>query len=98
MMQRSFQHKKMKKRISRELHDGVVQELLNVSVELRLLKYQDDIDRLKTQSQDIESIMSRLIDDIRNLSLELRPSSLDDLGLNAAFKSYFKQLRRTLGL
>ena len=86
-----------RKRISRELHDGVVQELLNVSVELRLLKYQDDIDQLKTQSQDIESIMSRLIDDIRNLSLELRPSSLDDLGLNAAFKSYFKQLEKNFG-
>nr|WP_317852887.1 sensor histidine kinase [Mammaliicoccus sp. Marseille-Q6498] len=86
-----------RKRISRELHDGVVQELLNVSVELRLLKYQNEIEELKSQSQQIESIMSRLIDDIRNLSLELRPSSLDDLGLNAAFKSYFKQLEKNFG-
>jgi signal transduction histidine kinase len=29
-----------RKRISRELHDSVVQEMLNVDVELRLLKYQ----------------------------------------------------------
>ncbi|GGI40949.1 sensor histidine kinase [Mammaliicoccus stepanovicii] len=86
-----------RKRISRELHDGVVQELLNVSVELRLLKYQDDIDQIKSQAQGIETVMSRLIDDIRNLSLELRPSSLDDLGLNAAFKSYFKQLEKNFG-
>lgn len=29
-----------RKRISRELHDSVVQEMLNIDVELRLLKYQ----------------------------------------------------------
>ncbi|MDM8327211.1 sensor histidine kinase [Staphylococcus felis] len=87
-----------RKRISRELHDGVVQELINVNVELRLLKYQQDIDTLIEHSKNIEGLMAKLIDDIRNLSLELRPSSLDDLGLNAAFKSYFKQLENNYGL
>lgn len=42
--------------------------------------------------------MSNLINDIRDLSVELRPSSLDDLGLEAAFKSYFKQLEYNYGL
>ncbi|PTI38082.1 two-component sensor histidine kinase [Mammaliicoccus vitulinus] len=98
MMQKTISaQENERKRISRELHDGVVQELINVSVELRLLKYQDNIDQLKTQSHQIENLMSSLIDDIRNLSLELRPSSLDDLGLNAAFKSYFKQLEKNFG-
>lgn len=87
-----------RKRISRELHDGVVQELINVNVELRLLKYQEDMDALMEQSKNIEGLMSKLIDDIRNLSLELRPSSLDDLGLNAAFKSCFKQLENNYGV
>lgn len=98
MMQKTISaQENERKRISRELHDGVVQELLNVSVELRLLKYQDNIENLKSQSQHIERLMSKLIDDTRNLSLELRPSSLDDLGLNAAFKSYFKQLEKNFG-
>ena len=35
-----------RKRISRELHDSVVQEMLNVDVELRLLKYQQDMAQL----------------------------------------------------
>jgi signal transduction histidine kinase len=30
-----------RKRISRELHDSVIQEMLNVDVQLRLLKYQE---------------------------------------------------------
>ncbi|MCG3411662.1 sensor histidine kinase [Staphylococcus massiliensis] len=87
-----------RKRISRDLHDGVVQELLNVAVELRLLKYQDQMDALINDSKRIEGLMSKLIDDIRNLSTELRPSSLDDLGLEAAFKTYFKQIESNYGL
>ena len=68
-----------RKRISRELHDSVVQEMLNIDVELRLLKYQKESSELVQQSQRIEGLMSKLIDDIRHLSVELRPSSLDDL-------------------
>ncbi|WKU14199.1 nitrate respiration regulation sensor histidine kinase NreB [Staphylococcus devriesei] len=87
-----------RKRISRELHDSVVQEMLNIDVELRLLKYQQDMTKLVDKSEHIEGLMSKLIDDIRNLSVELRPSSLDDLGLEAAFKSYFKQFEENYGL
>ncbi|MCO4347281.1 sensor histidine kinase [Staphylococcus agnetis] len=87
-----------RKRISRELHDGVVQELINVNVEMRLLKYQQNMESMIKQSHNIEGLMAKLIDDIRNLSSELRPSSLDDLGLDAAFKTYFKQLENNYGL
>ncbi|MGV2875495.1 sensor histidine kinase [Macrococcus capreoli] len=86
-----------RKRISRELHDSVVQELLNVVVDLRLIKYKQE-DELDKHIQLIEGSMSRLMNDIRNLSLELRPSSLDDLGLVAAFRSHFKQLEKNYGL
>ena len=87
-----------RKRISRELHDSVVQEMLNIDVELGLLKYQKESSELVQQSQRIEGLMSKLIDDIRHLSVELRPSSLDDLGLEAAFKSYFKQFENNYGM
>ncbi|GGB08415.1 oxygen sensor histidine kinase NreB [Macrococcus hajekii] len=86
-----------RKRISRELHDSVVQELLNVVVDFRLLKYKTD-EELSKHTQLMEGTMTRLIDDIRNLSLELRPSSLDDFGLEAAFRSHFRQLEKNYGL
>ncbi|PHK49610.1 sensor histidine kinase [Staphylococcus edaphicus] len=99
MMQKTiFAQENERKRISRELHDSVVQELLNIDVELRLLKYQRQIDNLVDGSKRIEGLMSKLIDDIRNLSVELRPSSLDDLGLDAAFKTYFKQVEANYGI
>ena len=45
MYQQKMLHKSIqaqeneRKRISRELHDSVIQEMLNIDVELRLLKY-----------------------------------------------------------
>lgn len=99
MMQKTISaQENERKRISRELHDSVVQEMLNIDVELRLLKYQQEIEQLVNGSKRIEGLMSKLIDDIRNLSVELRPSSLDDLGLDAAFKTYFKQVEVNYGI
>ncbi|RZH89646.1 two-component sensor histidine kinase, partial [Staphylococcus aureus] len=40
-----------RKRISRELHDSVVQEMLNVDVELRLLKYQQSMEELTSSAE-----------------------------------------------
>ncbi|RIL45079.1 two-component sensor histidine kinase, partial [Mammaliicoccus fleurettii] len=71
---------------------------LNIDVELRLLKYHREMQTLVDNSKRIEGLMSKLIDDIRNLSVELRPSSLDDLGLDAAFKTYFKQVEANYGI
>ncbi|MEJ7472043.1 two-component sensor histidine kinase, partial [Staphylococcus epidermidis] len=48
--------------------------------------------------KNIEGLMSQLVDDVRHLSVELRPASLDDLGLEAAFKSYFKQFEENYGM
>ncbi|PTI78823.1 two-component sensor histidine kinase [Staphylococcus succinus] len=99
MMQKTiFAQENERKRISRELHDSVIQEMLNVDVELRLLKYQQSMQSIVDDSIRIEGLMSKLIDEIRNLAVELRPSSLDDLGLDAAFKTFFKQAEENYGI
>ena len=69
--------------------------MLNVDVEFIKININNDTFE---KSEHIELLMSNLINDIRDLSVELRPSSLDDLGLEAAFKSYFKQLEYNYGL
>lgn len=86
-----------RKRVSRELHDSVVQELLNVMVDFRLLKYQDE-KSMDKQLELMEGTMARLMDDIRRISLELRPSSLDDLGLSAALRSHIKMTEQNFGV
>ena len=75
MLHRSIQaQENERKRISRELHDSVIQDMLNIDVELRLLKYKHRDKVLAETSQRIEGLLSQLIDDIRNMSVELRPS------------------------
>ncbi|MDO3412350.1 sensor histidine kinase [Saccharibacillus sp. CPCC 101409] len=87
-----------RKRLSRELHDSVAQELMSAVVDLRVLKYMTDDETLLKKVKQTEASMTRLMDDIRNLSVELRPASLDDFGLEAAFRSHFKRIEQSYGL
>lgn len=110
MKQQEFEHQKLltqriiqaqeneRKRISRDLHDGVTQELLNVLLEMRLFKYTKDREELDEKIKDSEEMLSHLLDYVRNISVELRPASLDDLGVEAALKTHFKWLQKQYGI
>ncbi|MNJ48706.1 Oxygen sensor histidine kinase NreB [compost metagenome] len=87
-----------RKRISRELHDSIAQELMSAVVDIRVLKYMTQDDNLLTKMQHTEASMTRLLDDIRRLAVELRPATLDDFGLEAAFRSQFKRMEQSYGL
>jgi len=87
-----------RKRISRELHDSVAQEVLSSLVDLRVLKYMDIDDEVLKKVQQTEGSLMRLLGDIRHLSVELRPATLDDLGLEAAFRTHFKWIEKNYGL
>ena len=54
----------MKESAFRELHDSVIQEMLNIDVELRLLKYKFQDETVVESTQQIEGLVSQLIDDI----------------------------------
>ncbi len=86
-----------RKRISRELHDSVAQELLSSLVDLRVLKYMNVDEVVLNKLQHTEASLTRLLEEIRHLSVELRPASLDDLGLEAAFRSHFKWVEKNYG-
>lgn len=87
-----------RKRISRELHDSVAQELLSSLVDLRVLKYINADDAVLNKLKQTEASLTRLLDDIRHMAVELRPASLDDFGLEAAFRSHFKWIDKNYGL
>lgn len=87
-----------RKRLSRELHDGVAQEMLSSLVDLRVLKYMTMEEDVLQKVQQTEGSLMRLLDDIRHLSVELRPATLDDLGLEAAFRTHFKWIEKNYGL
>ncbi|MCR2821849.1 sensor histidine kinase [Lederbergia panacisoli] len=87
-----------RKRISRELHDSIAQELISSLVELRVLKYMNISAEVRDKIFQTETSINRLLEEVRNLSVELRPALLDDLGLEAAFRTHFKWLEKNYGL
>jgi signal transduction histidine kinase len=84
-----------RRRLSRDLHDGIGQNLTALKHQLALVadalppEQGDSRDRL----QRCVAMCARTLEEARQLSRLLRPQVLDDLGLQAALQS----LARTLG-
>ena len=86
-----------RKRISRELHDGVAQEVLSVSFALRQLEAQAPTEAQRRVASDAVNVIDRILEELHNISVELRPLSLDHLGFVAALHSQATVLERTYG-
>lgn len=80
-----------RRRIARELHDNLGQEL--TALRLRLEQMPEGVER----NAAIE-IAARVLADARNLSRLLRPPVLDDLGLDAALRWLARQMTENAGL
>ncbi|WP_202915181.1 PAS domain-containing sensor histidine kinase [Paenibacillus paridis] len=84
-----------RKRISRELHDGIGQSLFTLLIQLdRLIGEHDQITELSELRGDVSGIM----EDIRGLAWELRPSVLDDLGVGPAIRTYVDNYSQHFGI
>ncbi|MFU2014580.1 PAS domain S-box protein [Peribacillus butanolivorans] len=73
-----------RKRLSRELHDGIGQNLYSHLITINRLQTEMShplLDQMRDEATEI-------IEELRHLSWELRPSVLDDLGLFPAIRSY----------
>jgi hypothetical protein len=87
--------------ISRELHDEVGQSMsaLLLGLSNLLASLPDDArDLLLNQINSLRSIAEQSVRSVRNLSLLLRPSMLDDLGLVPALRWQAREASRNSGL
>lgn len=85
-----------RKRISREIHDGVAQELLTASFSLRRLQGHVDAQGKDILEEGLHEI-DAVLEELHNISVMLRPSSLDLLGFMAALRSQAAVLEKTYG-
>jgi signal transduction histidine kinase len=76
-----------RKRIARELHDQAGQLLTSLMVGLKMLE-EDSPENIQHKILDMRQLAAQTLDEVHSLALELRPSSLDDLGLVAALEQY----------
>lgn len=86
-----------RRRISRELHDGIAQELLSVSFLLKQMRAEKDPAVLQRFFTDVDNKIGSVLDEIHNLTVELRPSTLDHLGLAAALRSRSEIFEKNYG-
>jgi signal transduction histidine kinase len=77
-----------RRRIARELHDETGQALTSLMVRLQMMNQQCPVPELKPQMDEVRNLIAQTLDDVHNLAVELRPSVLDDLGLEAALTRY----------
>jgi signal transduction histidine kinase len=87
-----------RRRISRELHDEVGQVLSAIMLglgNLRSALRDSNSDEALRQLQQVEDMTQRNASVVRNISLLLRPTMLDDLGLIPALRWLAREVSRT---
>lgn len=83
-----------RKRISRELHDGIGQGMFSLLIRIDRMLAKAPDPELEALRRDVTFLM----EDIRGLARELRPSALDDLGLVPAIKIYIENFSGHFGI
>jgi PAS domain S-box-containing protein len=75
-----------RRRIARELHDETAQSLASLLVGLRTLEDVGSLAESRAVGRDLRAVTSRALEEIQRIARGLRPSVLDDLGLNEALE------------
>jgi signal transduction histidine kinase len=87
-----------RKTISRELHDEVGQILTGLRMELGTLSHYKPDEEYRQRLESVKRLAEEALRSVRNLALLVRPSMLDDLGLEPALHWQVKQFSRRCGI
>jgi PAS domain S-box-containing protein len=89
-----------RKHIAREIHDELGQELtvlkMDVGSLVKKLPLADDIIRKRLAS--LSGLIDNIVQSLRRIASELRPSLLDDLGLPAAIAWHMEEFEKRSGI
>lgn len=87
-----------RKRIARELHDDLGPALTAVVINLQLMGDGAAPEKNARRIEDSIDLVDRMVQQIRDLSLELRPPLLDEMGLVTALTGYLETQAERTGL
>lgn len=84
-------------RFSRELHDGIGQSLFSLLIQFDQL-ISEETDKSNLQLENLRQEVTYIIEEVRGLAWELRPSVLDDLGVVPALRTYIENFSQYYGI
>jgi signal transduction histidine kinase len=88
-----------RRKLSRELHDHIGQVLTALRMELgRLDRLRPPDERLAHAVAECRQLVDNMVRTVRDLALGLRPSMLDDFGLQAALEWHVRDFTRRYGV
>jgi signal transduction histidine kinase len=87
-----------RRRIARELHDGLGQELVAAKILLDRLGQQNSQQSAKLAAAEASEMIDRAIQQVRSMSHLLHPPLLDEVGLLSAVRWYLEGLTKRSGI
>jgi two-component system sensor histidine kinase UhpB len=86
-----------RRRLARDLHDEVNQALTAILLRLQALS-EDAPEALAPQIVELKSLVNQAMEELLRLARQLRPASLDDLGLIAAIEGQLARFSEQTGI
>lgn len=89
-----------KHRLARDIHDGPAQAMANILVKAEICERLMDIDKekFKVELNNLKELIRATLKDIRKTIYDLRPMSLDDLGLIPTLQRYVQKFTEFTGI
>jgi PAS domain S-box-containing protein len=91
-------HETERKRIARELHDGLQQFLAGIKFKVEGFLQEIKQSRLKARAKSLEDVITLIKESVREIhriQMDLRPSILDDLGILATISWLCREFQTT---
>lgn len=89
-----------RKKISRDIHDSIAQTMSNVVIKAEVCNKLADLDIRKTKEElkNLKELTRQSLQDVRRIIYDLRPMSLDDLGIVPTLERHIEKIREETDL
>ncbi len=85
-----------RKRVAREIHDGPAQSMANVVLRVEFCEKLLDLnpEKIRDELRELKGIVRNNLQDVRKIIFNLRPMTVDDLGIVPALRRYIEDFRQ----
>ncbi len=89
-----------RQRLARDIHDGPAQSLSSIVLRCEICEkfFETDLKKAKQEIKDLKKLVRSSLKELRDIIFDLRPMSLDDLGLLPTLQDYVFKFSEETGI